>query len=83
MYTVYVLRDKTDWKLYKGVTNDMKRRLFEHKRGKTKTTRCMQDIEVVYIETYNDFADARKCEIYLKTAAERRFIKKVLNNKGV
>jgi len=78
MYTVYVLRDKLGH-LYKGVTNNIIRRLKEHRSGHTMTTSKMEDVSVVYNETFNNFIDARKREVYLKTAAGRRFLEKQLN----
>jgi putative endonuclease len=77
MYTVYVLEDKNK-KLYKGLTNNLKRRLLEHKSGHTKTTSRMKDIEIIYQEDYDNFEEARKRELYFKTAAGRRFLKKLL-----
>jgi len=65
------------------MTNDLDRRLAEHRRGKTRTTGTMADIEVVYAERCENFAKARKREVYFKTAAGRRFLKSVLENKGV
>ena len=81
MYEVYVLEDD-DKKLYKGVTNDINRRLDEHRRGKTRTTRRMNNIRVIYTEEYKTFKEARKREVYLKTAAGRRFLKNKLKNWG-
>ncbi|MEI6191228.1 MAG: GIY-YIG nuclease family protein [bacterium] len=78
MYAVYVLKS-SDNKLYKGVTNDLVRRLQEHNSGQIKTTASMNKLELVYTETYNTFVEARKREVYLKTAAGRRFLKKILN----
>jgi putative endonuclease len=75
MYTVYILEDKNN-KLYKGLTNNLKRRLLEHKSGHTITTSRMKDIEIIYREDYDNFEEARKRELYFKTAAGRRFIKK-------
>ena len=74
MFTVYVLKDRTG-KLYKGVTNNLERRLGEHKNGKTRTTSRMDDLGVVYTEVYDNFKEARKREVYLKSAAGRRFLK--------
>ncbi len=74
MYTVYVLRDKIG-KLYKGLTNNLKRRMKEHESGHTITTSKMAGILVVYMEEYPDFETARKRELYLKSAAGRRFLK--------
>ena len=77
MFTVYVLRDSEE-KLYKGVTNDLPRRLSEHKQGKTITTSKMQNLMVVYTEEFDNFPTARKREIYLKTAAGRRYLHRTL-----
>ncbi len=78
MYTVYILKD-INGKFYKGMTNNKNRRLREHRSGKTITTSKMMDFELIYEEQYNNKADARKRELYLKTAAGRRFIKKKLS----
>ncbi|MCX6765431.1 MAG: GIY-YIG nuclease family protein [Candidatus Moranbacteria bacterium] len=81
MYTVYVLQDK-EGKFYKGVTNNIKRRLYEHKQGKTKTTRKMDELKIVYTEKYKNFKEVRRREVYFKTAAGRRFLKKILNKRA-
>jgi putative endonuclease len=77
MYTVYILEDKNK-KLYKGLTNNLRRRLLEHKSGHTTTTSKMKEIEIIYQEEYDNFKEARKRELYLKSAAGRRFLKSIL-----
>ena len=76
-FIIYVLNDN-DGKLYKGLTNNLAGRLAEHRRGKTITTRRMENIEIVYTEKYSNFGEARKRELYLKSAAGRKFLKKQL-----
>ena len=78
MHTVYILQDKNG-RLYKGLTNDLSRRLKEHVNGKTKTTRSMVDLRLIYKEDYSDLITAREREIYFKTAAGRRVLKKLIN----
>ncbi|MCB9805841.1 GIY-YIG nuclease family protein [Candidatus Nomurabacteria bacterium] len=77
MFTVYVLQDDSG-RLYKGVTNNLSRRLREHKLGKTKSTSQMMNIKIVYTEEHNDWKVARGREVYLKTAAGRKFLKKIM-----
>ena len=77
MYTVYVLKDKNG-KLYKGLTNNLQRRIREHKFGKTLTTSKMMELVIFYKEKFDNFEEARKRELYFKTAAGRRFLKKNL-----
>ena len=55
------------------MTNNLERRLKEHKRGKTKTTKKMQGIKLIYTEKYITFLEARNREKYLKTATGRKF----------
>jgi len=73
-YAVYILEcsDKT---YYVGCTNNVERRLKEHKSGYTLTTSKMTNCIIVYTETYDTFDKARKREVYLKTAAGRRFLR--------
>lgn len=77
MITVYVLKDNTG-KLYKGLTNDLQRRLIEHKSGHTITTSRMKELHVIYTEEFGTLEEARKREKYFKSAAGRRFLKTVL-----
>ena len=76
MYTVYVLQDKSG-KIYKGVTNDLVRRFREHaSKNGSRTTSMMGGNRIVYQEEFNTFTEARAREVYFKTAAGRRFLKK-------
>lgn len=62
-------------RLYKGMTNNLERRLNEHSLGHTKTTSSMKELKVAYFERYDNLRDARRRELYLKSAAGRRFLK--------
>jgi len=77
MYKVYVLKDSSG-KFYKGMTNDLERRIREHRRGKTITTSHMNDLKVVYTESFPSFIEARRRELYFKSAVGRKFLKKVI-----
>ncbi len=74
MFVVYILQDN-EGNLYKGMTSDIERRFREHVSGKTKTTRSMVGLRVIYTEEYETSLDARLREKYLKSAAGRRFLK--------
>lgn len=60
------------------MTNNLERRILEHKNGHTKTTSRMKELEIVYTEEYNTFDEARQRELYFKSGAGRRFLKKIL-----
>ena len=55
MYYVYILTNKTNDVLYVGVTNDLSRRLQEHKNGEVSgfTKRYRVD-KLVFFEEYSD-----------------------------
>jgi len=38
----------------------------------------MKELEIVYTEEYNTFDEARQRELYFKSGAGRRFLKKIL-----
>ena len=66
-YFVYILTNKTKTVLYTGVTNDLKRRIYEHKNkliaGFTKKYNVDQ---LVYYEVTSDIKEAIKREKQIK-----------------
>ena len=74
MYYVYVLRS-TDSDLYYGCTNDLRRRLSEHTKGRSTATRGRK-WELVYYEAYKSESDARRREGQIKLHGRaKRWIK--------
>jgi putative endonuclease len=66
MYYVYLLKSKkTEW-VYIGYTSDLRKRVEEHRSGKSLTTRRYLPIELVYYEAYRSATDAMKREKTLK-----------------
>ena len=76
-YYVYIMSNYTDTTLYIGVTNNLSRRLEEHKFGGgsffTAKYRCNK---LVYYETYTDVNQAIEREKQLK--GWKRFKKELL-----
>ena len=67
MYFVYFLTNKTNTVLYIGVTNDLKRRLYEHPNGLMEGfTKRYRLTKIVYYEAYQDVALAIAREKQLK-----------------
>ena len=65
-YYVYIITNKTNTVLYTGVTNNLKRRLFEHKEKKFDGFTCRYNVnKLVYFESTSDInvAIAREKEI--------------------
>ncbi len=51
---------------YVGITDNLNKRLSEHNRGKTKSTKAYLPFKIVYHEVYNNKTEARKREIFIK-----------------
>ena len=72
-YFVYLLTNKNNTVIYTGVTNDLKRRVYEHKEklidGFTKKYNVNK---LVYFETTNDINSAIKREKQIKAGSNKR-----------
>jgi len=73
-FYVYVLESLKDYKRYIGYTNNLKRRLEEHKKGLTSVTKFRLPFQLVYFEGCLNEQDAKRRERYLKTTQGRRFL---------
>ncbi len=79
MYFVYILKNKVNNHLYKGVTSDLDKRLMEHNSGKHKYTSQYLPWEIAYYEKYESFSEARAREIYFKSGEGREFLHRMLH----
>ncbi|MDE2399606.1 MAG: GIY-YIG nuclease family protein [Patescibacteria group bacterium] len=66
MYYLYILKSLKDENLYIGSTNDLKRRLLEHNKGLSMSTKSRKPFELRYYEAYHKEVDARHREGSLK-----------------
>ncbi len=67
MYYIYILTNVTNKVMYIGVTNNLKRRLYEHKNGLVDGfTKRYRVHKLVYYESYRDIKDAILREKRLK-----------------
>ena len=80
MYYFYVLQFENNKKLYKGFTNDLKRRLIEHKLGKTRYTSLQGNFNLIFYEAYLNKRDARNAERYFKTGHGREVLREKLKH---
>lgn len=82
MFWVYILKNKDTGRYYIGSTNDLERRLKQHKRGSTRTTRILGTDSLVYTEEYNTLLEARNREKKLKSYKSRKYLEWLITNKG-
>jgi len=66
MFYVYVLKSNENTKLYIGYTNDLKRRIQEHNKGKNFSTAHKGTFSLIYYESFRSQKDATTREKQLK-----------------
>jgi len=77
-YYVYILASKPYGTLYVGVTNDLIRRVFEHKQGIADSFTKKYNVKLlVYFETSNSIEEAIKREKQIKVWKREWKIKKI------
>jgi len=65
-YYVYIITNKS-FTLYVGITNDLSRRIFEHKNKLVKGFTSKYNIDkLIYYETFNNSIDAINAEKRIK-----------------
>ena len=69
MVEVYVIESLMDATWYTGIALSAVKRLKEHNHGKNRFTKGHLPWKIIYTETHPDWASARLCEKYLKTAS--------------
>jgi putative endonuclease len=78
-YYVYIITSKSNTVLYTGITNDLKRRIFEHKQklvpGFSKRYKVFK---LVYYEQTNDVASAILREKQVKAGSRKRKVEMIL-----
>jgi len=77
---VYILHSKKLNKKYIGLTNDIQRRIRQHKNGKSTFTASAEDWKIIYYEVFASKSDAIREEKFLKSGKGRERIKYLLQN---
>lgn len=78
MFIVYILKNSVSRRHYIGSTNDLHRRLSEHNRGHTRSTRQDGIWEVIYTEEYSIALEARRREKQIKSYKGGNAFKKLI-----
>ena len=74
MFWLYILRNNATGRFYIGSTSDLKRRLMQHSKGRTRTTRILKTDNLVYTEEYKTLMEARMREKKLKSYKSRNYL---------
>ena len=83
VYFVYVIRSLNFDYSYVGHTKDLKQRMIEHNKGKTRSNKAYKPFNLVYFEDYKTRLEAVKREKYFKSGSGRELLKKILKNAPV
>ena len=67
-YYVYTILSLRDFDVYTGLTTDLKTRIDEHYRGLVSSTRIRVPFKLVHYEYFVNLEDAKRREMYLKSA---------------
>ncbi|MEK9143926.1 MAG: GIY-YIG nuclease family protein [Patescibacteria group bacterium] len=73
-YFVYLMTNTYNTVVYAGVTNDLIRRVYEHKQEITGFTAKYKLTKLVYFEAYNDVQEAIKREKQIKGGSRKKKI---------
>ena len=76
MWYVYILRSKLDRTLYVGSTDDLKRRLKEHEKGQSESTKHRRPLELEAYVAVKKASIARDLEEYFKSGSGTATLRK-------
>lgn len=79
MYWVYILESLRTRRYYIGQTNNLRRRLFDHNRGKDHSSKCGGIWILIYKRDFSSRAEAVKYEKYLKSLKNKKYINNIIN----
>ncbi len=74
-YFVYAIKSKKDGRIYIGMSKNPEKRLIEHNKGWTKSTKIFRLWKIIYKKRINSRAEAREEEKRLKSGFGREFLK--------
>lgn len=74
MIKLYVIKSLQKNFRYVGITKHLKIRLHEHNMGYSKSTKLYKPYNLLFLEEYSNYKEARKREKYLKSGQGRKFL---------
>jgi len=79
MHFLYILYLKQTNQLYTGTTGNIKRRIAEHKQGKTHSTKNKTP-SLIHCEIFTLKSDAERRERFLKTTEGKRLLRQQIKD---
>ena len=78
---IYILRSNKTGSYYLGSTNDLERRVREHKEGRVKATKYLLPVELCFSQIYFSLIEARRIEYRLKTFKSKDVLSKIIKDR--
>ena len=78
-FYTYVLYSKLFDRLYIGQTDNLERRLLQHKKGKVPSTKPYLPYKLILVEEFSTRKKAVEREKTLKLGKERKWLRKIIN----
>ena len=78
MFYLYILK-LSNGTYYKGQTEDLEKRIFEHRTGKVQTTRNKLPFKLIHVELCSNRIEVRNLEKYFKSGFGREIIHELVN----
>lgn len=82
MYYVYMLRSRKNGLIYTGSTGDLRKRLNEHNRGESFSTKPYVPWDLAFYAAFETRGLAEDFEKYLKFGSGKAFAQKRLIRRG-
>jgi len=79
MAFLYILQSRANGRFYIGSTDNLARRLDEHARGQTPSTRKRGPWQLVYQEQFSSLQEARRRERQLKSWKSHQALSKLIS----
>jgi predicted GIY-YIG superfamily endonuclease len=76
MPVAYVLLSEDGIYRYKGSCRDLMKRMADHCAGRVSRTRKRRPLQLLHVEYFDDYASARKRDLYFEAGAGRDWLKR-------
>ncbi|MDB2462642.1 GIY-YIG nuclease family protein [Algibacter sp.] len=75
IYYVYVIRSEKDNRLYKGLTDDLQKKIAQHNMGENKETKGYRPWVLIYSKVFISRVEAKDFEKHVKSEEGVDFLK--------
>ncbi len=75
-YYTYILKLSNNT-YYTGITNNIEKRVQQHEKGESKSTKWHRPIKLIYTTTHTTRTAARRLEVKIKNMGAERYLNKL------